>query len=123
MTRKNARARGWNRRTRKNQHPFATISQRVINIKTSLPPILFFTEELPGWTPRQEHGWVDGGLCPFHTDTHVGSFKVNLDSGAFKCFSCGAAGADVIAFYRLRYCMGFMDALRDLEGRAGIWKR
>ena len=101
----------------------ASLPQRVQNLKASLPPVLFYIEEFPGWTPRQEHGWTEGGLCSFHADKTAGSFKVNLDSGAFKCFSCGAAGGDIISYYRLRYCLDFMAALRDLEGRAGIWQR
>jgi hypothetical protein len=97
-----------------------SIPQRTLNVKTSMPPILFYQDELSPWTPRQEHGWIDGGLCPFHTDAHVGSFKVNMDSGAFKCFSCGAAGGDVITFYRLKYACDFMTALADLESRIGL---
>ena len=100
----------------------SSLPQRVQNVKASIPPVLFFIDEFPGWTPRQDHGWTEGGLCPFHPDKNAGSFKVNLDSGAFKCFSCGAAGGDIIAFYRLRYCLDFMTALRDLEGRAGLWQ-
>ena len=40
------------------------------------------------------------GLCPFHNDTHLGSFKVTPNSkgkGLWKCFSCGETG-DVIDF-------------------------
>ena len=97
-----------------------SVPQRVLNLKASLPPILFYLNELPGLELRRESGWHDGGICPFHNDKHAGSFKINLDSGAFRCFSCGAAGGDILSFYRLKYCCGFMDALRDLEGRAGL---
>ena len=100
-----------------------TIPQRLINLKATLSPIQFFLEEVERFEPRREHGWINSGLCPFHTDTRTGSFSVSLDSGAFHCFSCGTAGGDIISFYRLKYCLGFMDALRDLEGRAGIWQR
>ena len=100
-----------------------SLPQRVLNVKTSLPAILFYADELPGLVLRRESGWHDGGLCPFHDDQHAGSFKINLDTGAFRCFSCGAAGGDILSFYRLKYCCGFMDALRDLEGRCNLWIR
>ena len=115
------------RHTRTLQHHYVpsnnTIAQRAQNIKAILSPVLFYLDELPGLELRRESGWHDGGLCPFHEDRHAGSFKINLDSGAFKCFACGVAGGDIIAFYRLRYCTDFMTALSDLEGRAGIWRR
>ena len=100
-----------------------SLPQRVLNVKTSLPPITFYLDEVERFEPRHDHGWVNTGLCPFHDDKRPGSFSVNLDSGAFRCFSCGAAGGDILSFYRLKYCCGFMDALRDLEGRAGLWIR
>ena len=116
------RARGCTHETRKNRTNLhaQSLPQRVLNLKASLHPVLFYIDEFPGWTPRQDHGWTEGGLCPFHDDRRAGSFKINLDSGAYRCFSCGAAGGDIIAYYRLRYCVDFMTALADLEGRAGI---
>lgn len=119
MTKRKGRPNG----RRQNRLTSNSIPKRVTNVKASLPPVIFYLEELPGLAPRQDHGWIDGGLCPFHSDKHAGSFKINLDTGAFRCFSCGAAGGDIIAFYRLRYCCGFMDALRDLEGRCNLWIR
>ncbi|NLV46631.1 MAG: hypothetical protein GXY07_19280 [Candidatus Hydrogenedentes bacterium] len=117
--------RGSNRGTRRNPklYNLSIITQRVLNVKLSLPPILFFLDEIQRFEPKRESGWINSGLCPFHNDRNVGSFSVNLDSGAFHCFSCGAAGADIIAFYRLKYCCDFMTALRDLEGGAGICQR
>lgn len=103
--------------------PNNSIAQRVINVKASLPPVLFYMDEIQRFEPKRESGWINSGFCPFHNDRNVGSFSVNLDSGAFKCFSCGTAGSDIIAFYRLKYCCNFMTALRDLEGRHGIWTR
>lgn len=94
--------------------------ERVERLKTNLSPTVFFMDELPGLELKQDSGWIDGKLCPFHDDRHAGSFKINLDSGAFRCFACGAAGGDIVAFYRLRYGMDFMTALADLEGRMGL---
>ncbi len=99
----------------------SSIAQRIQNVKLSMPPIIFYMDELDRFEPRHDHGWVNCGICPFHQDRNVGSFTVHMDSGAFHCFSCGAAGGDILAFYRLKYGCGFMDALADLEKGVGIW--
>jgi len=31
-------------------------------------------------------------LCPFHNDRRIGSFSVNILTGRYHCFSCGAKG-------------------------------
>jgi hypothetical protein len=33
--------------------------------------------------------------CPFHDDTRP-SLRVHLDTGAFRCMTCGAHGGDVL---------------------------
>lgn len=72
-------------------------------------------------TPRAgADGWTNGGLCPFHRDEHAGSFRVNLNTGAFKCFSCGAAGGDLIAFVQVRHALSFRDALSVLADTWGV---
>lgn len=63
--------------------------------------------------------WVIGGLCPFHSDRRVGSFRLNLHTGAFRCFACGARGGDVIAFVRLRHCLTFREAIQHLARLEG----
>ena len=77
-------------------------------------PKSFFLRE--GLSPGRDNsgGWTNGGLCPFHEDTRAGSFRVNLQNGAFKCFACGAKGGDVIDFLRQRYHLTFKEALRRL---------
>jgi DNA primase len=60
-------------------------------------------------------GWSLAGICPFHDDTKAGSFKVNLETGAFKCWSCGASGGDIIAFLQKRDGLSFIEALRNLS--------
>ena len=87
-------------------------------IKTRVKPVEFYRTILPEMpAPKSETGWVDGGLCPFHKDTHKGNFGVNLDTGAFLCFSCGAKGQDVIAFVQRRHGVSFYHALRMLAIR------
>lgn len=58
--------------------------------------------------------WVVAGLCPFHEDSTPGSFKANLENGAFVCFSCGAKGGDIISFSQKKYKIGFRQALEQL---------
>lgn len=35
---------------------------------------------------------VNGLLCPFHDDKNRGNLSVNLDTGVYHCFACGASG-------------------------------
>jgi DNA primase len=87
-------------------------------IKAAIRPIEFYQSELDTMpTPRRDHGWADGGLCPFHPDKRAGNFRVNLESGAYCCFSCDAAGGDIIAFTMARYEMTFIEAIRHLKRR------
>jgi DNA primase len=58
------------------------------------------------------------GLCPLHQDTEP-SFSVDLSTGLFHCFGCGASG-DVIAFYQKRHGVDFKTALRELAYFAGL---
>jgi hypothetical protein len=56
-------------------------------------------------------------LCPFHNDTKP-SLRLRLDSGAFRCMSCGAHGGDVLAFHMQRYNLKFTAAAKAL----GAWE-
>ena len=88
-------------------------------IKRSLSPFDFYRYELPN-APLKKHTWNDGGLCPFHSDNKAGSFRVNLATGAFKCFSCGIAGGDIIAFIMALYGLQFAEALVKLADDWGL---
>ncbi len=55
-------------------------------------------------------------ICPFHKDTSP-SLSVKLETGAFRCFACGASGGDLIAFIRQRDGLGFIEACK----RLGCW--
>ena len=91
------------------------------DVKESIDPIDFYQTELSrSFSPRKLAGSVDGGLCPFHDDQRVGSFKVNLGNGAFKCFSCGASGGDIIDFRMQRDGLSFRDALTSLAEQYGV---
>lgn len=78
-----------------------------------LPPARTFYEQELGELRRPSRGWARPKAgCPFHESSSKASFAVNLDSGGFFCFSCGASGGDVIAFVRQRYGLSFPDALK-----------
>jgi len=90
------------------------------NVKALIPPADFYRAELPAMPPPRGGGWHDGGLCVFHADNHAGSFRVNLETGAFTCFSCGAKGSDIIAFVQLRDGLSFPEALNKIANEWGI---
>ncbi len=89
-------------------------------VKGAISPLDFFQAELPDFNPKRTTGWLDGGLCPFHQDRRPGSFKICLDSGSFRCFSCGARGGDIISFVMLRDGLKFRDALGALAAAWGV---
>lgn len=88
-------------------------------LKSSLPPFDFYSHELEGVTFKK-HGWNDGGLCPFHADTSKGSFRVNVLTGAYKCYSCGESGGDIVSFTMALYGLAFPVALAKLADEWGI---
>ncbi|MCP4600904.1 MAG: hypothetical protein GY847_10310 [Proteobacteria bacterium] len=53
-------------------------------------------------------------LCPFHNDTRP-SLRINIESGGYRCMSCGMHGRDVIDFHRARYGLQFKEACADLR--------
>ena len=60
--------------------------------------------------------WRDA-LCPFLPDT-TPSFRVNIETGAFRCMACGARGGDVLAFHMRRHALRFIEAAKSL----GAWE-
>ena len=56
--------------------------------------------------------------CPFHQEK-TPSFTVNDEKGFYHCFGCGAHG-DAIRFLTDSRGMPFMDAVKELAGRAGL---
>lgn len=61
-------------------------------------------------------GWMMVRCC-FHADRRP-SLSINIITGAFRCFSCGAHGGDVLAFHRQQHGLSFREAARDL----GAWR-
>lgn len=92
----------------------------VRSIKAAVNPAEFYPFEILTMPATNGFGWVNGGLCPFHSDRRAGSFFVNVKTGAFKCFSCGAKGGDIISFVMKRDGLTFRKALNELANHWGI---
>ena len=56
--------------------------------------------------------------CPFHQEK-TPSFTINDDKGFYHCFGCGAHG-DAIRFLTDARGLPFMDAVKELAGKAGL---
>ena len=97
-----------------------TTRLQAADVKTRIPPADFYRAELPAMPAPRGAGWRDGGLCPFHSDRHAGSFKVNLSVGSFVCFSCGAKGSDIVSFVQMRDGLSFPDAVAKLAEEWGL---
>lgn len=85
-------------------------------LKNKLPPEQYYRMYLKGafGKPTGQGWYAWNGLCPFHADKRIGSFVVNRNTGAFKCFSCGENGGDIIAFHMKTNGLSFKDALNEL---------
>ena len=99
---------------------YSTSRPDIQAIKSAITPADFYQQELPDMPRTQKGGWRDGGLCPFHSDNRAGSFRLNLDAGAYLCFSCGAKGGDIIAFTMQRDGLTFPEALQRLAEDWGV---
>ena len=60
------------------------------------------------------------GLCPFHADKHLGSFKVSESKNIATCFSCGKTWNPIDALMEGLH-MDYPTALRHLAARYNIW--
>ena len=76
------------------------------------------TEVIGQYVQLRHRGRTYTGLCPFHNEK-TPSFTVYPDTQSFYCFGCGAAG-DVINFVRKISNLGYVEAVKQLAGRAGM---
>lgn len=90
------------------------------SVKKGISPVEFYQSELTQMKPPKSFGWNDAGLCPFHLDTHAGSFRIHADTGAFRCFACDAKGGDIITFTMLRHGLSFPEAMSKLAAQWGV---
>jgi len=87
----------------------------VAIIKEAINPYEFYLKEQD--LDRYEYrsgAWAVAGRCPFHADIKPGSFKINTETGSYKCWSCGESGGDIITFLQQRDDLNFVDALEQL---------
>lgn len=58
-------------------------------------------------------------LCPFHSDTNDGTFRISDSRSIYKCFSCGVYG-DAISLVQKRFGCDFKDAVYILAKDYGF---
>lgn len=94
---------------------------KISLLKNAYSPELYFYRHLKGTfgNPSGNSWYKWKGLCPFHNDRKAGSFFVNRSTGAFKCFSCGARGGDIVDFHTQFYRIGFSEAVNQLGREIG----
>ena len=91
-------------------------NQDASKIKEWISPHDFYMrEQVLDRLGHKSGKWAIAGLCPFHEDSSVGSFKINCENGAFICFSCGEKGGDIIAYVRKKYDLSFRESLEKLS--------
>lgn len=80
-------------------------------IRDRLPdPVSYFEGE--GLTLHGPGKWKSA-LCVFHGDKNP-SMRINTETGAWVCMSCGEKGGDVLAFHMQRHVLEFVEAARAL---------
>ena len=87
----------------------------IREIKQKIFPIQFYEREFKIKFPHTSKNWISIVHCPFHPDKRKGSFFIHLKSGAFKCFSCGASGGDIISYICKQYSLTIPYALERLK--------
>lgn len=76
-------------------------------------PLSYFEDQ--GFRLRGQRTWHTVPCC-FHGDRNP-SLRLNILTGAFHCFGCGAAGSDIVDFHGLRYGLSFIETAKEL----GAW--
>jgi len=86
-------------------------------IKEFYPPETFYPQFAGGSFGKPSgNGWYQwNGLCPFHDDHRPGSLYIRKEDGAFKCFSCGAKGGDILDFHMQKERLTFTNSLNTLR--------
>jgi CHC2 zinc finger len=84
--------------------------------RARLPAAITYYEPIFGSLRFNSRGWAQV-RCIFHKDRHA-SLSIHRERGSFRCFACGARGADLLAFEMLRSGTSFKSAARTL----GAWR-
>lgn len=88
---------------------------RKIFNRNALPtPMDYYRTHFPSLPTHTDRQWISV-LCCFHDDKNP-SLNLNLSSGGFYCFGCGAKGGDVVAFHMQRYGVPFVAAVTFFGG-------
>ena len=70
------------------------------------------------YVPLKKAGANYAACCPFHSEKSP-SFTVSPTKQFYHCFGCGAHGT-AIGFVMEYQGIGFIDAVKELAGRAGM---
>ena len=73
---------------------------------------------IDGYVPLKKAGANFAACCPFHNEKSP-SFTVSPTKQFYHCFGCGVHGT-VIGFLMEYSGLGFIDAIKELSGRAGL---
>ena len=73
---------------------------------------------IDGYVPLKKAGANFAACCPFHSEKSP-SFTVSPSKQFYHCFGCGAHG-NAIGFLIEYSGLGFVDAVKELAGRAGM---
>ncbi|HZX31555.1 MAG TPA: DNA primase [Rhodocyclaceae bacterium] len=73
---------------------------------------------IDSYVPLKKAGANYAACCPFHSEKSP-SFTVSPTKQFYHCFGCGAHGT-AIGFVMEYQGMGFVDAVKELAGRAGM---
>lgn len=83
---------------------------RVKFSRDRLPnPCDYYAQQFPNLNIINQRMWTSVRCC-FHEDNSP-SLRINLISGAFRCFACGTKGGDVLAFHQQRHNLTFKQAV------------
>ncbi len=96
--------------------PPKNAAPRADAIRSLVPSLDYYRARMPDMPEpkRQRDGWTQNMPCPFHDDT-TGSFGINLDTGACKCFGCGASAGNIVDAEMLFRNIGFHEARLNIS--------
>ncbi len=85
-------------------------------IKRQVSPLEFYRREF-GQVPALErikgNGWSENFHCPFHDEKNP-SFGINAETGAYRCFACGAEGGSIIDYTMAQNGDDLADACKNI---------
>lgn len=92
----------------------------IQDLKRLIKPIDFYSREQRLTRLKKSGKWMEGGICPFHSDKNPGSFHIHLETGSYQCFSCGAKGGDIVTFTMSKYGLSLKETLEKLKKEWGV---